>query len=43
MSLYIHGVLDQMAAQNSRANDEKGTDIMKGEEKGSLIKAGKLI
>ncbi|KAJ8259753.1 hypothetical protein GJAV_G00173020 [Gymnothorax javanicus] len=28
-----------MAAQNSSENDEKGTDIMKGDEKSSLIKA----
>ncbi|XP_061076028.1 myoD family inhibitor domain-containing protein 2 [Conger conger] len=31
-----------MAAQNSRANDEKGTDIMKEEEKSSLIKAASV-
>ncbi|XP_036386220.1 myoD family inhibitor domain-containing protein 2 [Megalops cyprinoides] len=31
-----------MAAQNSRTNDEKGADIMNGEEKSSLIKAGSV-
>ncbi|KAG9353301.1 hypothetical protein JZ751_017877 [Albula glossodonta] len=31
-----------MAAQNSRTNDEKGTDIMKEEEKSTLIKAGSV-
>ncbi|KAJ8409252.1 hypothetical protein AAFF_G00234500 [Aldrovandia affinis] len=42
MCPYAIRMFPQMAAQNSRTNDEKGTDMMKGDEKSSLIKAGSL-